>query len=297
METQLASDPLDEAIIEMCWTQLCQAEQVIIAAGSGMSVDAGIDYTDTAYFARQFPAMTRRGFRSQYDLIGYQGWSEGLKWGYLAAHVDAVRFQTPPHPVYTELLNLVKQKNYFVITTNVDGMFARSGFNEARIFTPQGDYARYQCLKPCTTQTWPTRPLLERILPTINPGTQEITNPHVIPYCPNCGGPVFLNVRGGNWFVEEPYLEQGEYFSQWVDESETHSLLIIEIGSGFNTPGVIRWPMENITSQHPQAHLLRVNRDYPQIPTELLGKATALQTRGRAFIHALDAKHRQVQAE
>jgi NAD-dependent SIR2 family protein deacetylase len=281
---------MNDPRIERCWKELQRAERVLLAAGSGLSVDAGINYSDTAYFARRFPAMARRGFRMQYELIGYQGWSEALKWGFLADHVYAVRYETPPHPVYTKLLRLVDGKEYFIITSNVDGMFAKSGFAEERVYTPQGSYARYQCLKPCTSETWPLKPVIDRILPAIDPATQEITAPSLIPFCPNCGGPVFMNVRGGNWFVEEPYLEQRERFVEWVHESVSQPLLVLEIGSGFNTPGVIRWPMEQITYQHPDAHLVRVNRDHPQLPAELAGRATAIRSSAINVITALASR-------
>jgi NAD-dependent SIR2 family protein deacetylase len=200
-----------------------------------------------------------------------------------------IRFQTPPHEVYTSLFRLVEQKEHFVITSNVDGMFVKGGFAEKRVFTPQGDYARYQCLTPCTTETWPVAPIIERILPTIDPATQEITDLTAIPRCPRCGGPVFANVRGGPWFVEEPYLEQEQRFTDWVTASSEKRLVILEIGAGFNTPGVIRWPLEQITHTFDETHLIRVNLDYPEVPRVLAAKATSLCMRGRDVIHAFTA--------
>lgn len=280
----------DEALAR-CARLLHAADYVLIAAGSGLSVDAGIDYTDQAYFARRWPAMVKRGFRRQYDTIGYRDWSEALQWGFLADHVNEVRFLTPAQPVYEKLRALVNSNDTFVITTNVDGQFAKSGFAEERLYTPQGNYALYQCLTPCTRETWPFKPVIDRILPTIDRATQEITDPSVIPHCRHCGGPVMMNVRGGDWFIEEPYLEQRGRFVEWVNNSVNGSLLILEFGSGFNTPGVIRWPMERIAYQHPNAHLVRVNRDYPQAPAELGEKAITIQARAIEVIEGLTARH------
>src|SRR5687767_8753151 len=100
--------------LERCQTWLREADYILIGAGSGLSVDAGIDYSDTAFFARRFPAMAKRGFRMQYELIGYRDWTEALKWGFLAEHVTAVRWEAAAHPVYTELLKLVGGKDHFV---------------------------------------------------------------------------------------------------------------------------------------------------------------------------------------
>lgn len=278
---------IKEIDIQQTCTLLRQAECVLIGAGAGLSADAGIDYTDPVSFAQLFPAMVKRGFRTRYQLMGYNGWSPALKWGYLAEHVHDVRFKVRPHPVYSQLRDLVQTKDYFVITSNVDGMFVNNGFSADRVFTPQGDYALMQCLKPCTNATWPVKPIIDRILPTVDPATQEVTDPGVIPSCPNCGGEVMMNVRAGYWFIEEPYQEQGRRFTQWVNSTTDRSLLIIEVGVGFNTPGVIRVPMERIVYTHPQAHLVRINLNYPQVSSPIVDKSVSLQGGAMAMITAI----------
>ncbi len=282
---------IDPALLEQCWTLLQEAERVLIGAGAGLSIDAGIDYTNPISFAEYFPAMVKRGYHALYEAMGvHKEWSEALQWGYHAAHVNLICFQTPAHPIYTTLLKLVEGKDYFVLTSNVDEMFAKSGFEQQRLFTPQGSYARYQCLLPCTTQTWSIKPIIDRILPTIDPASQEITDASVIPRCPNCGEAVFANVRAGNWFVKEPYLEQQEHFLQWLNKSDAGPLLLVEIGAGWSTPGVIRWPMEQIMAHVPQTHLIRVNPQHPHIPTTLRGKATSVQARGIDLIMQLSSR-------
>ena len=101
---------------------------------------------------------------------------------------------------------------------------------------PQGDYAFMQCEAPCWRETWDIKPIIDRILPTIDPETQEITDPSVIPICPNCGGPVFMNVRAAHWFIDDPYRQQAERFVEYVQDKKESRLLLIEIGAGFNTP-------------------------------------------------------------
>jgi NAD-dependent SIR2 family protein deacetylase len=276
-----------EKDIQLCCDWLRKADSVLIGAGSGITVDAGIDYLDETSFARDYPGMAKRGFRMHAQLMGYEDWKPALKWGYLAAHVNQVRFQASPHPVYRYLFDLIKGKDYFVITSNVDGMFIKNGFAEERFFSPQGDYALMQCQTPCSNATWPTKPILDRILPTINPESQEITDPSVIPHCPKCGGDVMLNVRGGDWFLENPYAEQAQRFSSWVQNTLSQKLLIVEIGAGFNTPGVVRWPMERITRLHPNANLIRINRNDPDVPPDIIGKTVILKERGLEAIRAI----------
>ena len=267
----------DDHDIQRCRDLLRQANAVLIAAGAGLAVEAGIDYMDTKSFARDFPGMVKLGFHRRAELMGYSDWSPELKWGYLAANVNQVRFQVPPHPVYARLLELVREKDYFVVTSNVDGLFTKNGFAEDRLFTPQGDYALMQCQTPCSNAVWPSWPVIERILPKIDPATQKVTDSSVLPRCPNCGEDVIMNVRGGYWFIEDPYREQAGRLDQWLDNNRERDLLVLEIGAGFNTPSVIRWPMERIVHAHPRAHLIRVNLQYPQVPREIAGKSISLQ--------------------
>lgn len=277
----------DKQNITRCNDLLTRAQCVLVAAGSGLSAAAGINYTDTAYFAENFPGMVRRGFRMQAELMGYSAWSRALKWGYLAANVVQVRFKSGPHPVYQRLLTLVEDKDYFVHTSNVDGMFEKNGFNKDRIFTPQGDYARMQCQTPCTAETWESKPLLEPVLPVINLETQEVIDTEVLPCCPNCGGDMMLNVRGGDWFVEEPYVKQKEKFRKWIESTHAKRLLIIEIGAGFNTPTVIRWPNEYIVAKHPDANLIRIDLTHPGVPKEICQKSVTLKNDAMKVISAM----------
>lgn len=262
-----------------------QAKHILIGAGAGMSAAAGIDYTDPVRFSRLFPEMYKRGYRNNYMLFGESRLPAEVIWGYHAMHVQNVAYDHQHADVYADLLSLVRDKDYFVITSNVDTMFAKNGFDEARIFTPQGNYKLMQCLRPCTHETWDSRPFLDRLLAHLDPVTHVITDPAAVPRCPNCGGAMFMNVRGGGWFIEEPYAQQGIRFQQWVNAHLDTPLLILEMGVGFNTPGVVRWPMEQILHHNKQANLIRFNRDHPQVPKErAVGVAGAIEESLRLFL-------------
>lgn len=266
------------------------SKRVLIGAGAGLSVAAGIDYGDPISFERLFPAMVRRGFRARYQLIGYTGLSPAAHWGYWARHVHDVRFTTRRAPVYEGLRDLLKDKDAFVLTSNVDAMFARHGFDESRLLTPQGDYAAMQCMtqaRPdCRTAVWPSRPIVERLLARIDPTTQEVTDPDVLPRCPHCGGAVFLNVRLTDTFVEAPYAEQRQRFRSWIQTRPEAPLLVIEIGAGFNTPSVVRWPLEGIVHHGARAHFVRINLEHPDVPPGITSRSLALR------IDALEAVER-----
>jgi NAD-dependent SIR2 family protein deacetylase len=263
---------------------------VLIAGGAGLSAAAGLDYTDRALFARLFPAMRRRGHQCMYEFIGYRDWTPALQWGYLFAQVDWARYRWPLHPIYHQLRDLatVRGRDYFVLTSNADGLFERHGFDPARIYTAQGDYSRLQCLAPCRpTAVWPTRPFIDRALPHIDPETQELTDPAAVPSCAHCGGPVMLNVRGGDWFIELAHLPQRAAYRKWLAAARERRLVIVEVGAGFNTPSVVRWPCEEAVAASPQARLIRINRDHPHVLTALLPQAVEIGGDAAAAVAAL----------
>ncbi|SDT22243.1 NAD-dependent protein deacetylase of SIR2 family [Actinoplanes derwentensis] len=255
---------------------LDEADRIVIGAGAGLSAAAGFDYTDTRRFAELFPALHRLGLRARYQLIGAH-LPGPLMWGYWATHVADIRFGPEPSPVYQRLRELVGDREHFVLSSNVDGLFERNGFDPDRVFTPQGDYAFYQCETPCSREVWASRPIVEAALSAYDPASGEITDPAMIPACPRCGGEVFLNVRKGPEYVGDRYLPAGHRFQQWLSATPPDArLLVLDVGTGFNTPGVVRQPMEQIALAFPNARLARINVEHPQVPEVLAGRAIGM---------------------
>ncbi|MCP1136253.1 hypothetical protein NKT34_23425 [Paenibacillus polysaccharolyticus] len=267
-----------------------QADSIVIGAGAGLSAAAGMDYGDTETFARLFPPLLKKGFRRQYELIGYSNWSEEEKWAYWATHVNHIRFQFPPSPMYEQLRGIVSSKDYFVITTNVDGMFQKTGFDEDRLFTPQGDYARYQCVTPCTQETWPTKPIVDRILPNIDPETFTILDSNLVPRCPHCDGPVFLNVRVDAGFIGAPYKEQEIKYIEFLKKNVNKKTVFMEFGVGYNTPVIIRFPFQDLTYTYKNTHLIRVNQQEPQVPEQIEERAVSYSGNASMFISELRSR-------
>ncbi len=266
--------------ITRCAKWIQESTSILVGAGAGLSADAGNNYTDTKYFAEHYPALVKKGFTMKLQLMGHDGWTETQKWGYYGQHITEI-MNLPQHPVYGRLLEIVRPRDYFVLTTNVDELFVKNHFNPMQVYTPQGSYFRIQCLSPCSNETWPSRSIAERLYPLIDHCTQEITDPAVIPKCPKCGGPVFINVRAGDWFVHTPYEEEEKRYRTWVKNHQDQNLILIEIGSGYNTPVWIRWPFERIVHSFPNARLIRINLEYPEVPPEI--KHRAISIRGTAM--------------
>ncbi|RDW88116.1 hypothetical protein BP6252_00148 [Coleophoma cylindrospora] len=264
--------PLPNATLQLASTWLKEADTLIISAGAGLSASTGLDYTSTTLFSRHFPAFLQYGFRRLYDLFGPYNWpSPQIKWGYYFTHLQMVR-SWPKSPVYASLLNLANtfgEGNVHVRTSNVDGMFVRNGFPAEVVSTPQGQYRILQCVKNCREDaTFLSEDFLDAALPFIDPKTQVLTDASKVPLCKYCGGDMFICVRAADWFNQRPFTEGECRWKQFrrqslaKGEERRNNVVILELGVGMSTPGVLRWPNEDLAGRAGgNVKLIRVGLD------------------------------------
>ena len=290
----------DDIIASAHW--LAEAKHVLVVAGAGMSAGCGVDYTSPEQFARLYPGMLQHGFNTAYECVGLiaEGEPERLLWGYLSHHIPHMRFESVPHSGYATLRELVESKDYFVLTSNVDGLFERSGFDPERVYTPQGDFRFLQCALPCSDTVVESKDHCWRLRQgdSFDPETFQIRPGVDLPRCQHCGGHMSPNVRGGPNFVHKPYAEMGERLLAWVkgiiqDEGD---LFVIEIGAGFNTPTVTRFPAESIARAHPRSSFVRVNPLAAVVPRDLQ-RAVGFPLKGDDLIQRIAAVPQEGRAE
>ena len=288
---------VDDAVdLARQWLHECPA--VLITAGAGLSVPAGVDYYDTAWFKHNFPAMVKRGFSYPYELVGHPDLfaNPKLRWGYLIAFANAIA-HVPQHSIYQRLKTFCEsRRDFFVKTSNADGLFVTNGFAPDRVYTLQGSWRFVQCLGPCSpTSVFPAGPYIEKLLPQINSETQEIP-PEQVPRCPHCGGDMMFNLNGGPFYTPIAYAEQQVAEQSFLSASLRSGqdgngrLLIVEIGAGFNTPGVLRYPNETLVGKYPTAvRLIRVNMDprHAAVPGTLSANAVGLPISVADFLELL----------
>lgn len=253
---------------------LDSADAILMAAGAGLSAAAGYDYTDTNRFAQLFPALHAAGFRARYQLIGARLPPTHL-WGFWAIHTSDIRFDPHPNALYTRLRDLIGERDHFVMTSNVDALFARNGFDPTQVYTPQGDYGLYQCRTPCTRQVWNSQPVIDRALHSYDPDSGAIA-PDDVPRCPNCAGPTLLNVNLGSNYINDHFRPGLDALDTWLTTHKQRNLVIFEIGAGFNTPGVIRYPDEAITKALPNTRLIRINPNASEVPATIAGRSASI---------------------
>lgn len=254
------------------------ASKLIITAGAGLSAATGLDYTSTSLFEKHFPAFKAKGLRRLYDVFGYNGWDNSKqKWGYFFLHMDMVR-KWPESPIYALLHDLVTRfsvnGDYHVRTSNADGFFVKNGFPAERVSTPQGQYAFLQCYKQCRMDAvFSSESFLEPALPHIDPFSQCLTDLNHVPWCEFCGGELTICVRGGGYFNSWPFEEQEGVWKRFLRSVEnyeggdggweTGNTVVLELGVGLNTPGVIRWPNEHLVAESSSrgVRLIRIGLD------------------------------------
>ena len=228
---------------------IAEADHVIIGAGAGLSAAAGLEYSGEAFEHEFREWILRYGITDLYSSSFYPFETEEERWAYWAKHIWFARYQPEAKPLYRQLLSLVEDKDYFVITTNVDGQFEKAGFDTQRIFATQGDYAFFQPADGSPKELYPNRKWVEQALPAIH----DCRIPtELIPHTPD-GKPVAMNLRCDDTFVEdEHWHEQADRYSRFIEKSYDKRLLLLEFGVGFNTPVIIRFPFERISSPKPR---------------------------------------------
>lgn len=258
--------PAQGRIFSLATKWLKEADNLIICAGAGLSAAAGLDYTSPALFDKHFQPFKKLGLSTLYSVFGLPGWpSIQHEWGYYFTHLDVVR-NWPTSQIYKPLLDFAEtfgKDNYHVRTTNADGMFVINGLDEARLSTPQGRYEYLQCFDKCRPDaTFPSRPYLEAALPFKDPDTLLLTDESKVPRCPHCGGKVVICVRGGAYFNELPFAAGEQRWKTFLRDAVRNSgrkTVVLELGVGMNTAGVLRWPDERLVSQsHGTVKLVRV---------------------------------------
>lgn len=229
-----ASIPPYSSLIQQLKHALNKADAVVIGAGAGLSASAGFTY-DGDRFRQYFSDFEAKyGFHDMYSGGFYPFAAPEEYWAYWSRFITVNRYMDPPKPVYDTLLGLVKEKDYFVITTNVDHCFQKAGFDKKRLFYTQGDYGLFQCSQPCCSETYDNETLVRQMAEQ----QREMLIPaELIPLCPHCGKPLTMNLRADDTFVEDDgWHRAAQRYETFLRTRGEQGVLFLELGVGYNTP-------------------------------------------------------------
>jgi NAD-dependent SIR2 family protein deacetylase len=243
--------------IEKLRKALHKADAVVVGAGAGLSTAAGFTYSGERFQQHFADFINKYGFTDMYSAGFYPFPTEEEKWAYWSRHIYYNRYLPAPKPVYDNLLKLLKDKDYFVITTNVDHQFQKAGFDKQRLFYTQGDYGLFQCATPCHQKTYDNEEVVRRMIAE----QMDLRIPsELVPKCPVCGGRMEVNLRSDETFVEdEGWHAASERYADFIRRHLHDNILFLDLGSGGNTPIVFKIPFIKWTMQNPNAIYATVN--------------------------------------
>lgn len=255
--------------IEQAASAIHDAEKLVIGAGAGLSSAAGIEYNGRRFTESFKPFIEKYGMRDLYTSSFYPFETQEEKWAYWAKHISLNLFETPVKKLYITLMELVSSRDYFVITTNVEGQFTKAGVEKSRFFEVQGNYGYFQCAKGCHDELYYNEQIVAQMLSE----TTDCRIPSLlVPKCPVCGGDMEVNLRKDNYFVQDTnWYTSKDNYSKFISCTERKATVFLELGVGYNTPGIIRFPFETTVHNNPDALLIRLNRDHLDGMAENLG--------------------------
>ncbi|MDE5741746.1 MAG: Sir2 silent information regulator family NAD-dependent deacetylase [Oscillospiraceae bacterium] len=250
------------------------ADAVLIGAGAGLSTAAGLTYTGERFEKYFSDFIEKYGFTDMYSGGFFPFETPEEHWAYWSRYIYINRFEDTANDVYKKLLELVKDKDYFVLTTNVDHQFQKAGFDKNRLFYTQGDYGLFQCSVPCHSGTYDNEKIILRMFDE----QENMSVPaELVPKCPKCGKPMTMNLRADDKFVQdEGWYKAAERYDNFIRTRGGTKILLLELGVGYNTPVIIKFPFWKITAGNPNAVYACVNKGEAVCPEEIMEQSVCL---------------------
>ena len=243
------------------------AGAVVIGAGAGLSTSAGFTYSGERFRKHFADFEDKYGFHDMYSGAFCRYDTPEEHWAYWSRFITVNRYMDAPKPVYQKIFELVKDKDYFVITTNVDHCFQKAGFDKKRLFYTQGDYGLFQCSGPCCQETFDNEDTVRQMVER----QENMRVPsELLPVCPHCGRPMTMNLRSDDKFVEdEGWHRAAERYDNFLRTRKDQRILFLELGVGYNTPVIIKYPFWRATAQNPKATYVCINYGEAVCPEEI----------------------------
>lgn len=260
--------------IERLKAVLSEADAVVVGAGAGLSTSAGLTYSGERFERNFGDFIAKYGIRDMYSGGFYPFESPEEQWAWWSRQIMLNRYEKAPKPVYDALLALVREQDYFVLTTNVDHQFQLAGFDKKRLFYTQGDYGLWQCPEPCHQETYDNEEAVRRMAAEQR-GMRIPTE--LIPRCPKCGRPMAMNLRCDGTFVEDTGWHQAAArYEDFLRRHRRGRVVYLELGVGANTPVIIKFPFWKHTHENPDAAYVCVNLGEAAAPKEIAGRSICL---------------------
>ena len=255
-------------------TEIQTADAIVIGAGAGLSTAAGFTYSGERLQKYFGDFVEKYGFRDMYSGGFYPFETPEEQWAYWSRYIYINRYMDVDNGTYKRLHELVKDKDYFVLTTNVDHQFQKAGFDKHRLFYTQGDYGLWQCSVPCHQKTYDNEETVRAMFEQQN--NMRVPS-ELVPHCPVCGKPMSMNLRADDTFVEdEGWHRAAERYDEFLRRHDGLHILFLELGVGMNTPVIIKYPFWKMTYANPKAVYACVNFGEAYAPDEIRNRSICI---------------------
>lgn len=250
--TEDYSEKLKKLIFE-----INNADAILIGAGAGLSISAGLTYSGDRFENNFKEYIEKYGFMDMYSATFFPYNSLEEYWGYMSKHIYSNRYEHKENGLYRDLFEIFKNKNYFVLTTNVDHKFQKAGFDKNNLFYTQGDYGLFQCSVPCHSKTYDNEETIRKMAER----QKDLKIPSdLIPLCPKCKKPMSVNLRCDSTFVEDNgWHEASNRYMEFVNKYKDKKIILLELGVGSNTPSIIKYPFWRMTMNNKKAIYCCIN--------------------------------------
>lgn len=272
-------------LLEQSKRLIHDCDVVIVGAGAGLSTAAGLHYSGKR-FTDNFPDyISKYQLTDMYSSAFYPFQTLEEKWGYFSRHIKLNRFDAEVGLVYKNLKCILDEKEHFVITTNGDDQFFRAGFDPENVFATQGHYNLFQCKVACHDTLYENEEMVNQMVEQ----QKDCKIPtELIPTCPVCGGELVAHLRMDQYFVEnEDWHKASQRYQQFLQSCIGKKVVFLELGIGFNTPSIIRWPFEKMVVQFNNSYLIRVNMDNVQPSYDIQDKGVLIEGDIAEFVEGI----------
>lgn len=250
-------------------------DAILAGIGAGMSTSAGFEYSGERFERYFFDFKEKYDIKDMYEGGFYPFSSLEEYWAWWARQIYYNRYDVEIGKPYRDLLKILKDKNYFVLTTNVDHQIQKAGFDKAKLFYTQGDYGLWQCSTPCHNKTYDNQ---EKVRMMIEMQKDMKIPSHLVPYCPVCKKPMTMNLRIDDTFVQDEGWEQAkERYSDFLEKYKYSKIMFLELGVGSNTPGIIKYPFMQMTIQNENAMYVSINKQNSYLPKAIKDRSVQVQ--------------------
>lgn len=250
-------------------------DAILVGIGAGMSSSAGFEYSGMRFEKYFSDFKEKYGIQDMYEGGFYPFSSLEEYWAWWSRQIYYNRYDVPIGKPYTDLLKILKDKNYFILTTNVDHQIQKAGFDKMRLFYTQGDYGLWQCSTPCHNKTYDNEEKVKEMLKE----QKDMKIPStLIPYCPICKKPITMNLRIDDTFVQDDgWYEAKNRYNDFLEKYKNTNIMFLELGVGKNTPGIIKYPFMSMTLQNENAIYVSINKEDFYLPKSIEDRSVCIQ--------------------